>query len=389
MIPRQAVTLAQEWGSIFRVLVIAGLRQSGKTTLARMAFPRHAYCSLEDPDRRLSASDDPRGFLAQFGTGDGVIIDEIQRCPDLVSYLQAVVDADQRPGRWVLTGSAHFHLIEAVTQSLAGRAGLFELMTCSYDELLQADLAPQSVDVALLRGGFPEPAFKALPIDPWCRAYLASVLERDLRQVIQVRDLDAFQRFVGLCAGRVGQLINRASLGADAGVSAETVDRWLSALQAAHLIFLLRPHHANFGKRLIKAPKLYFTDVALATHLLGIKNEAQLGLHPLRGNLFENLVIAELRRQWCHAGERPPLFFWRDSRGTEIDLIIERPTGLSAIEIKAGQTIAKDWFRTLHTWRSWAGTQAEHLAIVYGGDQPQPGISGVGVLPWHHVATLA
>jgi len=387
VIPRLALQTAHSWASIFRVVAIVGPRQSGKTTLARQAFPDHPYRSLEDPDRRELARSDPRGFLAALP--DGAILDEVQRCPDLLSYIQGLVDADPRPGRWVLTGSLHLHLVEGVTQSLAGRAGLLELPTCSLAELRAAGLAAKDPLAAILLGGYPEPAARALPPEIWYQAYLDSVLERDLREVVQVRDLDRFRRFVGLCAGRVGQLVNRTSLGADAGVDASTVDRWLSALQATHLVYLLRPHHSNFGKRLIKAPKLYFGDPALAARLLGIRDREQLATHPLRGGLFENWVVSEFRRRWLVRGERPPLWFWRDHRGAEIDLLIDIGGRLKPVEIKSGATLADDWFSTLATWRRWAGAAADPAMLVYGGEEAGVGPDDTAIVPWHAIAEAA
>ncbi|TVR39771.1 MAG: ATP-binding protein [Planctomycetota bacterium] len=393
MIQRTLLRTAQQWAAVFRVIVITGPRQSGKTTLAQQAFPKHHYVSLENPDQRLLAQSDPRGFLAPFRLAyqpqaRGVILDEIQRCPELLSYLQEIVDREQQPGRWILTGSAHFHVVEAVTQSLAGRAGLLELMTCSQAELAQEGVESSSIAEALFSGAYPEVKTKKLPPLMWYQAYLDSVLERDLRQIVEVRNLDAFQRFVRLCAGRVGQIVNRSSLGADAGVSSETVDRWLSALQAAHIIFLLRPHFQNFGKRLVKSPKLYFTDPALAVSLLGIREVGQVPTHPLRGNLFENWVLCELRRTWCNAGEKPPMWFWRDQRGTEIDCIIEQDGALMPIEIKSGQTVAKDWFKSLQLWQGYAGAQSGPAHLIYGGDTALSGPQQVTISPWHETGTL-
>lgn len=386
MIPRLASHTLRNWAAIFRVIAIVGARQSGKTTLARTVFADLPYVSLEDPDQRRLANEDPRGLFASLPRG--AILDEVQRCPDLLSYLQGIVDADPRPGRWILTGSAHLHLIEAVSQSLAGRAGLLELPTCSQDECTQAGVATTDLGEALVRGGYPEPISRGLPPDVYYQAYLSSVLERDLRQVVQVRDLEIFRRFTALCAGRVGQLINRASLGAEAGVSADTVDRWLAALQAAHLIFLLRPHHANFGKRIIKAPKLYFADPALAVRLLGVRNAEQARTHPLWGSLVENWVIAEIRRGFANRGEVPPLWFWRDHHGDEIDLLIETSTGLVPVEIKAGATLASDWFVGLRRWRAWAGAQAGPAHLICGAQTVIAAPSDIHVLPWHQAGRV-
>jgi uncharacterized protein len=384
-IARHARDTVRTLGQQFRVVVITGPRQAGKTTLARLAFPEHAYVSLEDPDTRLLVESDPRGFLRRHQSG--IIFDEVQRLPQLLSYIQSEVDAERRPGRFVLTGSSNVLMHEQVSQSLAGRACFVDLPTLSLAECAAAGCLPASPEVAIWRGGYPEVVAQQLDPVAWYNAYIASYVERDVRQLVQVRDLAAFQRFLRLCATRVGQLWNRASVGADAGVAAATIDAWVSVLEACHIIFFLRPHHRNFGKRLIKSPKLYFHDPALAARLLGLSTPDQVRNHPLWGALFENLVIAEIRKKYANRGQIPPLWFWRDQRGAvEVDLIIDDNGRARPVEIKAGQTIASDWFSSLEIWRKYAGadteTDAESALLIYGGDQATVWKDWCRIIPW-------
>lgn len=379
-IVRHALATARAFGSQFRVVVISGPRQAGKTTLARAAFPEHSYVSLEDPDTRLLVEGDPRGFLARHQ--HGIILDEVQRVPALLSYLQTEVDQQRRPGRFVLTGSSNLLMHAHVSQSLAGRAGFLELPTVSLAEQEDAGLRPESPESAILRGGYPEVVAEGLDPATWYTSYLATYVERDVRQLIQVRDLSAFQRFLRVCATRVGQLWNRVSVGADTGITAGTVDAWVSALEASHVIFFLRPYHRNFGKRLTKSPKLYFCDPALAARLLGLVTAAQVRDNPLWGALFENLVISDIRKGQVNRGLPPSLWFWRDHRGTELDLVIEQGGLVQAVEIKAGQTIAADWFGVLSQWQAWVGPGASSPAVVYGGSETTSWQGWCRVLPW-------
>ena len=383
---RDALRTARDLGDQFRVVVITGPRQAGKTTLARAAFPDHAYVSLEDPDVRLLAEEDPRGFLGRYP--EGVILDEVQWVPSLLSYVQTEADTRRRPGRFVLTGSSNLLMHAHISQSLAGRACFLELPTLTFAELTEAGLAPETPESAILRGGYPEVAAEHLDPVAWYGAYVASYAERDVRQLIQVRDLWAFQRFLRLCAARTGQLWNRASVGADAGVSAATVDAWASALEASHLVFFLRPYHRNFGKRLTKAPKLYFNDPAIAARLLGLSTPKQVRDNPLWGALFENLVVSEIRKGYANLAQQPPMWFWRDHRGTEVDLVVESGGRPCPVEIKAGQTIARDWFDALEAWRGWAGSAAGPAALVYGGPAESSWGGWCGIRPWKEVGAL-
>lgn len=364
---RQARHTLERLARGFPVLAITGPRQSGKTTLARACFPDKPYISLENPDEREFATQDPRRFLARFP--DGAILDEVQRCPALLSWLQGVVDENSAMGRFVLTGSAQFDLIAGINQSLAGRVGRVELLPLALEEMQAGACLPDSLDRLLLQGSYPAIYQRELAAGDWFPNYVATYLERDVRQIIAVRDLSQFQRFVRMCAARSGQLLNLAALGADCGISAVTAREWLSVLEASYLVTRLPPYFQNFGKRLIKSPKLYFLDVGLMAWLLGIRDETAIATHAARGALFETWVVAELIKQRYNAGQPADLYFWRDSAGHEIDLIHETSTGLQAIEIKSGSTFAADWTDGLKQWQKITGdTAAPKPILIYGGE---------------------
>lgn len=367
----------------FPVVTLTGPRQSGKTTLARAVFRDRPYASLEEPDMRRLALDDPRGFLARFP--DGAVLDEVQRAPELLSYLQTRVDSDGRLGLFLLTGSQQCGLLSGVTQSLAGRTAFVELLPFSIQELDRAGLRPPSLEEMLFTGGYPPLYDRGLNPRDWLPAYVMAYVERDVRQLLKVQDLDSFQRFVRLCSGRSGQILSLSDLATDAGITHNTAKAWLSVLEASYLLFQLRPHHANFNKRLIKAPKLYFYDTGLLCWLLGIQDAAQLQTHPLRGNLFENLVVAELAKAYLNRGERAPLYYWRDSNGNEVDVIIDAGGQLRPIEIKSGQTLNRDYFVGLERWLGIAGQQALSPLLVYGGEETLIH-KGIQVRPWHGAA---
>lgn len=365
----------------YPVITLTGPRQSGKTTLVRDAFPRHAYVSLEHPEERAFALDDPRGFLNRFP--DPVILDEVQRVPDLLSYIQVSVDENDRAGRFVLTGSQNFLLMEKVSQSLAGRTALFHLLPLSRSELAgraplpladvgrkipkRTDPSERLVDV-LFKGFYPRIHDKGLPPQEWLRNYYQTYVERDVRTLVHVGDLETFGRFVRLCAGRSGQILNASSLGADCGISHATARRWLSVLEASFIIYLLRPYYENFGKRLIKSPKLYFMDTGLLCYLLRIRSADDLISHALRGAVFETFVVVELLKAFLHQGLDPDVYYWRDSTGHEIDLLHAWGPTRIPIEAKSGETAASDFFKGIEYWRSLPGQGDTPAALVYGGD---------------------
>lgn len=366
MIPRQALSTLKRLANGFPVVALTGPRQAGKTTLARLAFSDKTYVSLENPDEREFALRDPRGFLQRFP--EGAVLDEVQRCPELLSWLQGWVDERRRMGDFVLTGSQQFELVSGMSQSLAGRVGRVELLPFSAGELLAASSLPQTLEACLWQGGYPALYDRDLAPGDWFANYVATYLERDVRQLIAVRDLTQFQRFVKMCAARSGQLLNLAALGADCGISAVTARQWLSVLEASYLVLRLPPYHQNFGKRLVKTPKLYFLDVGLMAWLIGIRDAGTIVTHAARGALFETWVVSELVKQRLNAGQPVDLYFWRDNVGHEADVLFETPAGLQAVEIKSGATFAADWPVSALKWKSFADDKALAPWIVFGGE---------------------
>lgn len=378
----------------YPVVTVTGPRQSGKTTLVKAAFPRHSYANLEEPDQRTFALEDPRGFLSQYP--GSVILDEVQHVPSVLSYIQSLTDARPKPGRFILTGSQNLLLLQSVTQTLAGRTAILHLLPLSYSELKQRNglalsaigsriagrqrITADDVFEMLWSGFYPRIHDRKIPPQDWLSNYYQTYVERDVRSITNVGDLETFSRFVRLCAGRCGQLLNTASLGNDCGVTHTTVRRWLSLLEATFVIYLLRPYHRSFNKRMIKAPKLYFIDSGLLCYLLGIRSPVELRIHASRGAVFESSVVSELLKLHWHRGLQPRLHFWRDSAGHEIDIILERGTQSVAIEVKSAATIAADFYAGLAYWKSMTTAQSP-CAVVYAGGTSFAS-RGVFVYPW-------
>lgn len=369
----------------FPVVAVTGPRQSGKTTLVREIFVDKPYISMEDPDTRMLALEDPRGLLARYP--EGAVIDEAQHVPELFSYLQTRVDQTSATGQFILTGSQNFLLIRGISQSLAGRAAMVQLPPLMLAELACARALPNQLDDYLWQGAYPAhykergggvDAMRSLA-DEWHRSYIMTYLERDVRDIAAVHSLPLFQRFLRLAAARCGQLLNLASLANDCGVALNTVKNWIAILEASYLVFLLRPHHRNFGKRLIKTPKLYFLDTGIAAHLLGLNDPAQLDTHPMRGHLFENMLIAEYWKAAMNAGRTDALYFWRDSTGNEVDLLIEDGMHLIPVEIKSGATLNRDFLRSLNRFAEFAGEDSHNPTLIYGGE---------GGMTWHGVSVM-
>ena len=370
------------------VITLTGPRQSGKTTLCRMAFPDMPYANLERPDLREYAASDPRGFLD--GYPDGAVIDEIQKLPELLSWIQVRVDESGRTGEFVLTGSQNFGLLQGITQSLAGRTAVFQLLPCAREEVERFPDPPETLLRTLLTGGYPRLFDQNLERDDWMPGYVTTYLERDVRQIVNVGDLTAFQTFLEMVAGSVGQLLNLTALGSACGISQTTAKSWLTVLEAGYIAFRLPPLHRNLKKRLTKHPKLYFYDTGVVCYLLGIRTPEQLQTHPLRGAIFECWAVSEVLKARVHRGLRERLFFYRDHKGEEVDLVLDLGTSLISAEMKSGKTVPSDAFRTLKSFLRLADLQAGEGAVldsvlIYGGEERQSRSSGT-VLPWNEVA---
>ena len=375
--------------SEFPVVVITGPRQSGKTTLAKHLYKSAQYLSLEAIDTREFARDDPRGFLSKIGRR--VVIDEIQRVPELLSYIQGMVDDEPIPGRFILTGSANLLVLQKVTQSLAGRAAFVTLLPFERREIEKTKKASHDLWEAIWTGSYPVIFDRKVRPHVWLSNYITTYVERDVRQILQITDLVVFQTFLGLCAGRVGQLVSLASLASDCGVSQPTAKAWLSVLSASYLVTLLPAYHGNINRRLVKAPKLHFYDSGLLCKLLGINSPAQLTTHPLRGSIFETWVFSELAKIRFNHGQQNGLFYYRDRKGLEVDLVIEKDSNLIAVESKSGATVASDSFSTLLRFEQQVNRTNEetnvHKFLAYGGDRSQRRSKGTA-LPWKRVFTI-
>jgi predicted AAA+ superfamily ATPase len=368
----------------YPVITLTGPRQSGKTTLAKALFPKKKYFLLEDIDTRNYARTDPRSFLHEC-LKEGAVIDEIQRVPELVSYIQGIVDTKDKPGLFILTGSQNLHLLGTVSQSLAGRTALAVLLPFSYAEIYADRAIP--IDKALFTGFYPRIHDKKLNPTEALSFYVSTYLERDIRSLINVKDLSKFEKFLKLCAGRTAQVLNLSSLANDCGVNHNTAKSWLSVLEASYVIFFVRPHHANFGKRLIKAPKLYFTDCGLAAYLLDVQNAKHIASHPLKGALFENFAVGELLKGRTNQGKNSNIYFFRDNVGNEVDVLLEDGAYIRPVEIKLGGTINEDYFKGLRYYQKINKKNAAKPALIYGGNEDQRR-GGIDILSYKNIERI-
>ncbi len=367
MIPREITEELMASVREYPAATVLGPRQSGKTTLVRMAFPGMPYVSLEDPDVRMAAQADPRGFLN--GMPEGAILDEVQRLPELLSYVQGIVDETAKNGLFVLTGSHQPEVHEAVSQSLAGRTAVLTLLPFSLTELRSYKKRWDAYEL-MVKGGFPRLHHQNLSTQRFFNGYVQTYVERDVRSLLNVKDLNRFQQFLTLLAGRVGQVINYTSLGNDIGLSGPSVKSWMSVLEASFVLFELPPFFENIGKRVVKSPKIYFTDTGLLAYLLGIETPDQARRDPLRGGLYENLVILEILKGFYNRGRRPQLFFYRDSQGNEVDLLIKRGRQLIPVEIKSAQTFSRSFLKGIQTFRGLSRDCAPEGLVLYDGAEP-------------------
>ncbi|PCJ81094.1 MAG: AAA family ATPase [Bacteroidetes bacterium] len=352
----------------FPVISVTGPRQSGKTTLIKEVFKNLPYVSLENPDDRAFALDDPRGFLNNYPKG--AIFDEVQRVPQLFSYIQGLVDEDQSI-KFILSGSQNFLLSEQISQSLAGRVGILKLLPFSMFELKGVNCLSETFEDVAYKGFYPRIFDQNIDPEDFYPNYLQTYIERDVRQLTQVGNLNTFTTFLKLCAGRAGQLLNMSELSNEAGVSVNTIKSWINILETSYIVFRLYSHHKNYNKRLTKMPKLYFYDTGLLSYLLGIKNSSQIKIHFAKGAIFENLIIGELMKRHIHIGKEPNLYFWRDHKGKEIDLIIDDGELITPIEIKSGSTKRGDYFNGLDYWNKISENDPGKSFVIYGGQENQ------------------
>ncbi|NTV46731.1 MAG: ATP-binding protein [Chlorobiales bacterium] len=398
MLTRNLEPIVKRLSREYPAIAIVGPRQSGKTTLAKKLFPGHTYLSLENLDLRQQAENDPRGFLNDHGPH--LILDEVQRVPALFSYLQEKVDADTRPARYILTGSQQFLLMEKISQSLAGRIIHFKLFPFTVNELYLPKVdsslpqifhgrhslpkAAKLPDLAsiILTGFYPRIHDRHLTSHKWLENYVMTYVERDIRSLINISDLRVFENFLKICAAHSGQLINFAAISNAVGISQPTVKKWLSLLETSGIIFLLQPHHQNFTKRIVKSPKLFFIDTGLLCFLLSIKTTAELKSHPLYGHVFETFILSEFYKRCSHVGEIPPIFFWRDKLGNEIDLLAELGSQLLPIEIKSSQTYSPHFEDGLKKWFALKGNTATQGKVIYAGTQLLGQSRNITALPW-------
>ncbi|MDK2838305.1 MAG: uncharacterized protein PWR15_1374 [Bacteroidota bacterium] len=381
MIYREAEKELQLLSAQFKAVAVTGPRQSGKTTLVKNVFNEKAYVNLENPDLRQFAREDPRGFLSNYP--DGAILDEVQRVPELFSYLQQILDEKEQNGSFILTGYNNFLLNGNISQSLAGRVGYLFLLPLDIGEINPgANMSNQLI----FKGGYPEIYQKDIDPKKYYDNYIRTYVERDVRLLKNITDLYTFERFLRLCAGRTGQLLNMSSLAADVGVDVKTIGSWLGVLEASFIAFRLYPYHENYNKRIVKMPKLYFYDTGLASALMGIEDVSQLTIHPLRGGLFENLVVVDFLKRLYNNGKQNNLYFWRDNIGNEVDLLIKKGANRYPVEIKSAQTISDEFFKGIRYWNKLTNTEGGYL--VYAGDMLQKRSGEINIVPVHLLNTI-
>lgn len=382
-IKRQIASIIKEQQTKFPVLALTGPRQSGKTTLLKQLFSNYRYISLENPDTRSFAAEDPIGFLNIYD--DKVILDEVQRVPSLFSYIQTKVDESGKMGQFVLSGSQNFHLLSSITQTLAGRVALFKLLPFDFNELSANGLLNQNYEDAIIKGFYP--AIFDRQIDPtiFYANYIETYIQKDVTELLNIRDLNQFKKFIGLCAARTAQLLNVSALANECDISQPTAKAWLSILESSYIIFQLQPYHDNFNKRLVKSPKLYFYDTGLATHLLGIRSTEDLKINRLKGNLFENMVIAEYQKQNHHRYLHRDYYFWQDSSSNEVDLLLKKPNSFEIYEIKATQTISSSLFKQMDKFEALISPENVEKTLIYGGNENQ-NRTKYNVLGWDNIS---
>ena len=375
MIERTLASKVTSLAQKFQVITLTGPRQSGKTTLVRATFPDLPYVSLEEPDIRQIALTDPRGFLSNYP--NGVILDEIQNTPELFSYIQRIVD-ENRQIQFILTGSSNFLLMEKISQTLAGRTAVLHLLPFSLQEL---EPLADSYENLIFKGQYPRIYDRTIPPPDFYPSYIQTYVDRDVRMIKNIGDINAFIQFTQLCAGRIGQPLNNASLANDAGISPNTAKSWLSILESSYILYRLQPYHRNFNKRLIKSPKLYFYDTGVACSLLGIREQEQVNLHYMKGSLFENLILNEFIKRSYNRGENRQPYYWQDNHGKEIDCLLVNGEKVAAVEIKSGKTISTSYFENLIYWRSMTALPENQVYVVYGGEQSMQTSAGT-LISW-------
>ncbi len=382
MIDRILQKKLQDFKNYMPVATLTGPRQSGKTTLVKETFPEYRYMNLEKPNIRQMALEDPINFISLINNEKGMIIDEAQYAPDLFSYIQSLVD-EKKKAKFILTGSQNFLLSAQISQSLAGRVRILTLLPLSMQELSMSNYDLLSVESHIWTGGYPSVYARGVDIEDWYLDYIQTYVERDVRQIINIHSLNQFQVFLKLCAGRIGQLLNYTALANEVGVKDTTIRQWIGLLEASYVLYTLKPYYNNFGKRLIKSPKIYFYDTGLACSLLDIKNEHQLESHYLKGGLFENLIINEIIKNYTNYGKRPSIYYWRESNGVEIDLLIEKGAKLIPIEIKATKTTKMNFFKNIKLFCKTSKTATEYGHVIYGGDENLNNF-----ISWRKITTL-